>query len=88
MRARAEAVDDADDLMARDHRHPVRREVALDDVEVRPADGARADPDAELARPGFGVGPFDALERPGVDRRLAAQHHGLHDALPKAAVSG
>ncbi len=47
--ALAKGVDPADDLMPGRSAGPVRREVALGQVQVRPADPAAADPDPHFA---------------------------------------
>src|SRR6185437_1155532 len=72
--AGAEASDDADDLVAGYQRQRRVGQLAVDDVEVGPADAARLDPDEELARAGNRIGPdLEDQWRLG-----AAQNHCLH----------
>jgi hypothetical protein len=47
-RLRTERVDDADDLMSGNDEWTTRREVALGEVEIGPADAARTDPQSKL----------------------------------------
>ena len=79
---RTELVDRADDLMARDDRHFLLRQIALDHMQVGSADGAAVDANAHLARPGLGrrhVRPFQGRL---VDRSDPAQQHGFHGNSP------
>ena len=58
----------SDDLMSRHDRRPARREVALDDVEIGPADAAHLDVDEHHARVGERHRPLDEPQRPRPDR--------------------
>jgi hypothetical protein len=54
----ANGIDDADDLVPRND-GPLRIfKVAIDHVQVRSADGASLDPDAQLTRTRQRIGPF------------------------------
>ncbi len=79
--AGAEPVHDPDRLVARDQGEPPRREVALDDVKVGPADRAGANAHPDLARRGLGVGHFGPPEGGVRDRRVGIQHHRPHRSL-------
>jgi hypothetical protein len=76
--ARAEGLDLADDLVARDGGRLARGQIALGQVEIGPAHAAGRDPDADLARAGLGDGPIDELARAAVHRAGRADHPRLH----------
>ena len=71
-------VDHADDLVARRHPGTARCEVALGQVEVRPAHAARPDAHPDLAWAGLGDGPLDAHQRVAMDRAGPVDHPCLH----------
>jgi hypothetical protein len=60
-------LDHADRLVPGHDAGPVDREVAVEDVQVRPAHPARQDPDAQLVGARLRVRPLDELEPPGCD---------------------
>lgn len=70
--AGAELRDDADRLMADDQPRPDRI-LTFDDMQVRPADGGRRDPDQRLARPG--MRPRNVFH---ADVARAMEHRGAH----------
>lgn len=70
--ARAELRDDADRLMP-DHEPRPDRILPFDNIQVRPADRGRRDPDQRLARPG--VRPRDVFH---ADVARAVEHRGAH----------
>lgn len=72
--ARADRLDDADDLVAGHDGIDRLRKVAVDDVQIGAADRAGLDPDANLAGPGDRVRPF--LRNEG--RAGRAQNHRPH----------
>ena len=76
--ARREAVaaldDLTDDLMAEDERELRAREVAVDDVEIRPADTARADAKQQLTGLRDGFGQLRRAER----RTRCIEHQRAH----------
>jgi hypothetical protein len=57
-------VHDSDDLMAEDERQLRFGQLAVDDVQVGPADAAGLDANANLAVPGLGVRQLHLLQRP------------------------
>jgi hypothetical protein len=67
-------LDRADDLVAGDEREP-RREVALVDVLVRPAESRLVDPDLDVVRPG--IGRADVLDGECPWRGVLDGFHGL-----------
>src|SRR5262249_44471665 len=77
--ARPDGGDPPHDLVAGNDRQP-RGDLALDDVDVGPADPAGLDRDRDLARVRFGRGTIDLAERaPGVaERRRPRQQHRAH----------
>jgi len=66
-------LDHADDLVPGDHGAAEVRQLAVHDVEVRPADAAGEDPQSHLPGPWRGEGPLrltQRLARPEEDHRL------------------
>ena len=76
-----EPVDDADDLVARRHTRVARREIALGQVEVRPAHAADAHAHADLSGSGLRHGLVDLHQRTAVDRAGPVDHPRLHQVL-------
>ena len=70
--------DLADDLMTGDDRRAVRRQLALEDVQVGTADAAGADTEQHLSRTGLGDRQLDELERPVRRRRRSREAHRAH----------
>jgi hypothetical protein len=62
----------ADNLMAGNEGQFLPWEIALDNVQIGPANGAAMDPNSHLARSGHGTGRLDKFQRRGVYRRQAA----------------
>ena len=71
MRFRAHRLDHADDLMTRRDRRMDMGKFAVDDMQIRAADAAGENPQAQIARPKIGERPFFEDERPAD----APQHH-------------
>jgi DUF177 domain-containing protein len=63
-RLRARGLDDADDLVPGDDRQPRAGDLAVEDVQVGPADAAGVDANEHLARSRLGVGNLREPERP------------------------
>jgi hypothetical protein len=61
--ADADAIDDADDLVAGNDRQPRHAKLAVDDVQVGATDRARLDAKANLAGTGNGIEALLELER-------------------------
>src|SRR5262249_54031691 len=76
--ARAAALHAADDLVPGHDHGPLRRELALDDVQVGATDAARLDADEHLAGGRLRDRAFDGLERTGRDVARRAEHHRPH----------
>jgi hypothetical protein len=76
-----------DHLMPRHHRQLPRRQVPLDHVEVGPADPAHPHADQQVLRTGDRRRPVARLQGPGVDRRLAVQHHRPHAGIMPRLVT-
>jgi hypothetical protein len=74
------------DLMPRNDRHhlPALIELALDDVQIGPADAAGAYLDEHFTAAGRRALDLDQFERPVCDRRDLLQKKGLHDGHPTA----
>jgi hypothetical protein len=72
--------DDADDLVAQNDRAPERRQLAVDDVKIRPANRARLDPQEDLTARRHRPLHFSKLDR----RARARQHDGPHEAIVRA----
>ena len=77
--ARPAARDAADHLMTGHDLRALRRELALDDVQVGAADAAHLDAHQHLAGPRLGHGAFDERERTRRDVARRAQPHRPHD---------
>jgi hypothetical protein len=58
----------------------MNRQVAFDDVQIRPADTARPDAHAHLSIGGLWRGHVDEFQRTCVDRPLARELPGAHTA--------
>src|SRR5580693_3513471 len=76
--ARTQRVDPADDLMADSYLRALRREIALGQVQVGPADSAAADPDADLARARLRLRALHAAERSPVNGSALLYDPGSH----------
>src|SRR5439155_3531075 len=74
----AELIDDTDDLVSGDDRQPLRRQIALHDVQIRPADRADAGPDPHLTRPRLRRRHLAQRERRAVNVAWLIQHEGAH----------
>ena len=72
--ALAQCVNDTDDLVARDERQLRIGEIAVNHVQVGPADGAGFDPQSDLTRSRDRIGPIlqDQL------RPRSLKHHRAH----------
>src|SRR5207253_2271838 len=69
------ALDHAADHLVAGHERELRAvELAVDDVQIRPADAAGVDPHEHLARAGGGIGELRRAER----RAGSLEHHGAH----------
>ena len=77
----AERFDPTDHLVARNDGVVYVRQLAVDDMQIGPADAAGIDPDAHIAGAGCRILPFLQLKR----RAGRRQNHGLHcvATLPK-----
>src|SRR3989338_2736225 len=73
----------SDGLMPGNNRPPAQRHVALDKVQVSPADSAITHPKQELTRAWLWSLSLDTCERTPLHRLLPAEHHRAHD-MPKA----
>ena len=71
---RAERIDSPDDFMARNDRELRVRQLAIDNMEIGPADAACFHPDPKLARAGDGIGQFLEDQRPA----RFVQDHAKH----------
>ena len=91
MSTRAGRLDDADDLVAGRGRRPVRRQVALGQVQVCAADAAAADAYPYLTGPGVRDVALDPPQRTLVDWARMFHHpgvHVVHDAPPVRRAPG
>ena len=59
----AAALDDADDFVSGNERKLWLRQVAVDDMQIGPADGTGLDPHKDLARARKRIGPLLELQR-------------------------
>jgi hypothetical protein len=80
--AAADAIDDADDLVAGNDRQSRQAKLAVDDVQIGAADRARLDAKTHLAGAGLGVGPPLELER----KARLAKHHRAHGGLKRSGA--
>ena len=85
VRTGSHGIDQPDDLVAGDGARPVRREVALGQVQVRPADPTAGDADEYLPGSGHRGRPLDPDQRAGVDRTRRVDHPRPHGDLFQAA---
>ncbi len=85
--ALAEPLDRADDLVAGDDRQLVRGKIAFDDMQVRVADRARANPDEQLARPRLRVRQVTQAQRRLLDGGLLFDDHRSHGGSPSLPPS-
>jgi hypothetical protein len=72
--ARPDRIDPADDLVPRDDWQLRVRQVAVDDVQVRPGDAAGSDLHPNLARTGLPIGELGPLK----SSPNLLQHHRMH----------
>jgi hypothetical protein len=72
--SRSKSVDGADDLMSEDERELRLRELAVDDVQIGAADGARLHANPKLAGCRFGARKLGRHKR----RSGPCKHHRLH----------
>ena len=75
--AGAQAIDPADDLVAGDDRQLGIWQLAVDDMEIRPADSTSFDPHADLTSLRRRVGKLLELQRAS----RSVKNHGAHRAL-------
>src|SRR5450830_299042 len=76
--ARPRADDRPRDLMAGNHERPYDRELALDDVEIRPADSAGRDLHEDLAGARSRIRDVFEDEGPRLDRSRSVEPEGAH----------
>jgi hypothetical protein len=85
VRTRSDGIDHSDDLMTGNRPRPVRREVALGQVQVRPADTTAGDADQQLPAAGHRGRPVDPDQWAGVDRTRRLDHPRPHGDIFQAA---
>jgi hypothetical protein len=85
VRTRSDGVDHPDDLVTRDRARSVRLQIALDEVQVRPADPTAGDAHEDLPRTGHGGRPIGPRERSAVDRARRLDDPRSHRDLVQAA---
>ena len=76
--SRPRADDGPRDLMAGNHERPYDRQLALDDVEIRPADSAGRDLHEDLARARSRIREVFEDEGPRLDRGRSVEPEGAH----------
>ena len=81
MRALAQFFDDADDLVAGNHRRFARRQFAFHHVEIGAADAAAAHAQKDFALAGLRDGRVREFERIGRDRRGRMQEARFHRVI-------
>jgi hypothetical protein len=74
----SDQIDPADNLMARNNWHMWMGKLAIDDMQIRPANTAGAHLDSNLPRPGLPVRQLSPFEWSSE----LVQHHCLHDVCP------
>jgi hypothetical protein len=78
---RPEAVDDADDLVARHHTWTCWHQVTFGQMQVCAADAAGKDAQEDLVRPGLGDVDLHRNEGTGIDRSGAIHSPRTHEGF-------